>query len=545
MRIMLFLLLLTSISAFAWDSKDPAKTKELSTHSLFAEQAFYILKNDLSDADKTGTFKQNLDILEQYLQVFKDGSNDADFAAKEHSLYENHFYDPTTQSNFTIRDDDYTALLVYVNDHALSSAQKFIGYAVWNWRLGKHVDAIYYLGVGVHFVEDLAQPMHASIWGTGGLDELDTLHTTFETTVEEIKENYRDGTLGFKTSDPIYQDTLNYATMADFMQKEVDLYAWRSHLDWDNYASNWGVFSLSYYDDTWPVVAERGTTRLQESVARVVYRFLKEVSASHNAQINTNTSFNVRIKTKDESYAGTDNNVYFGIEVDDGRYFEWHLDDTWSNDFERGDNDTYSGTIPGAGSSEIRRIWVRKENTLGISDDWVPQEVQLTAGSFSYTKTINQVINDHYGFYIDVRNNTMIQYPPANEIPNPTPGPDQVIVFSDTNYQGNYTIFHVGEFANLADQDVGNDAASSVKVGSNAKVAFYQSTNFSGSYEVITADDTSLSNNSIGDNTASSLKVVNKNSADPTGDSGSDDSVDDTPTFYRPIDRIKYWKQNY
>lgn len=78
----------------------------------------------------------------------------------------------------------------------------------------------------------------------------------------------------------------------------------------------------------------------------------------------------VTIKTVDKLYAGTCDNVYFGLVLNTGRIMEVVFEKIRYNDFEGGDEDTYTFTLPRTVLySEISHIQLRKDY-INIDDDW-------------------------------------------------------------------------------------------------------------------------------------------------------------------------------
>lgn len=93
-------------------------------------------------------------------------------------------------------------------------------------------------------------------------------------------------------------------------------------------------------------------------------------------------SLNIRIKTKGRSwrnwYTGTDDNVYFGVILKNNQNLELLLDKPGYNDFEAGDNDTYSFTLPRRVLiGDVKLLRLRKDY-INISDDWTPESMTVT-----------------------------------------------------------------------------------------------------------------------------------------------------------------------
>ena len=89
-----------------------------------------------------------------------------------------------------------------------------------------------------------------------------------------------------------------------------------------------------------------------------------------------------------------------------------------------------------------------------------------------------------------------------------TPGADQVFLYQDENFGGLCEVFGRVKDEFLTNNIVGNDRVSSVKLGANVDLVLYRSPEYSGDLTVFETDDGNLSDTSVGDNRASSLKVV-------------------------------------
>jgi hypothetical protein len=84
---------------------------------------------------------------------------------------------------------------------------------------------------------------------------------------------------------------------------------------------------------------------------------------------------------------------------------------------------------------------------------------------------------------------------------------NQVALFSSPNYGGTCVIKNVGEYPNAASIGVNNDDISSVMVGTNVRLILCRDVDYLGGCETFSGDDPNLTDNSIGDNQASSAKV--------------------------------------
>lgn len=97
-----------------------------------------------------------------------------------------------------------------------------------------------------------------------------------------------------------------------------------------------------------------------------------------------------------------------------------------------------------------------------------------------------------------------------------TPGEDQVALFSDTDYLENCKILGLGEYLDSTHfSPVGDNNVESILIGGNVKAALYSNPNFNGRSETLIGNDSNMDDNSIGGNTLSSLKVINRSEKPP------------------------------
>lgn len=86
------------------------------------------------------------------------------------------------------------------------------------------------------------------------------------------------------------------------------------------------------------------------------------------------------------------------------------------------------------------------------------------------------------------------------------PGPNEISLYID-NFSGKCILRRVGEYPNPDSIGLPNDSISSVKIGSEIQVILCQHDGFDGICETLSEDDPDLSNNLIGNDQVSSLKV--------------------------------------
>jgi hypothetical protein len=83
-----------------------------------------------------------------------------------------------------------------------------------------------------------------------------------------------------------------------------------------------------------------------------------------------------------------------------------------------------------------------------------------------------------------------------------------VALFADADFKGKCALFSSGSHTNpTAFGELGVDNAASVRVGANVMATLYMNSNLSGRGTTVFTDDSNLDDNSIGNNTVSSLKV--------------------------------------
>lgn len=85
----------------------------------------------------------------------------------------------------------------------------------------------------------------------------------------------------------------------------------------------------------------------------------------------------ITIETSDKCWSGTDDNLYFGLVMNDGTVLEYLMDKMNYNDFERGDRDTYNFVLPRTVLySDIKECRIRKDY-IKVSDDWRMKSIQV------------------------------------------------------------------------------------------------------------------------------------------------------------------------
>lgn len=101
--------------------------------------------------------------------------------------------------------------------------------------------------------------------------------------------------------------------------------------------------------------------------------------------------------------------------------------------------------------------------------------------------------------------------------PSCSPGANQIALFADPDYQGTCILLGTGNYASHTSLgSLGGDNAASILVGANVQATLFTSPSYLGRAETFFASDSSLSNNRIGSNTVSSVKVQSRSTLPAT-----------------------------
>lgn len=376
-----------STKAYGWDGKKDGT----GTHSMIVTQAVKVLENDMSK-DEPEIVKQNFKILQDNMHKFQLGSTYPDFDPNAYKLFQDHFWDPDTNHNFS--KDNLWYLSYSIKDTAESQVRKFTALARNEWQKGNYEKATWYFGQAMHYFGDLNTPYHAA-----NVTAVDSIgHTKYEAFAEKRKDQYRISTTGIKTNEGFYADALKSSNF-DSWSKEY-CRGWAKQAKSLYYSHS----TMKHTNEDWDYSASHALNNAQKGTAGCIYRFLYDVSKdllpTESHKIN---GLMVVIKTANEIAAGTDDYVYFGIERKDGTVQEWTLDNP-GNDFEANQEDTYILKIkkPSIKFSDINRMWIRKANFTPVSDDWKVKSIKVIAdGSVQYEKQINKWIRGNQKYYIN------------------------------------------------------------------------------------------------------------------------------------------------
>lgn len=375
-------------TSYAWDGKKDGT----GTHSLIAEHGLSMLNNDLS-GNESQKIKDNIKILNEHLGDLKLGSTYPDYDPNAYDLYQDHFYDPDTGNNFTIDNSWYASYPIY--DTAETQVRKFTTLAKNEWEKGNFKEATFLLGQGLHYLGDLNTPYHAS-----NVTAVDSPgHVKYETFVEERKDKYALNTSGNDTTSGVYKEAMENPSFNKWMTQNSIKYA---KIAKDLYYSH---STMSHSWDDWDYSGREAIKNSQVCTAGFLYRFMNEVSNVNTGDNDSLTNeFNIVLKTADNKYAGTDDNVYFGFETNEGKKFEWKLDNA-GNDFERNQVDNYILKTKDGEEVDINNIsnyWIRKEKLTSISDDWELSNFKLIAnGKVIQQQDVNKVFTGNETYYIN------------------------------------------------------------------------------------------------------------------------------------------------
>ena len=381
--LVLSFILLHTAAGYAWDSVGSAT--QMDTHKLIAEQAVIILQGDLSSSEDPD-FINALQLLSDNLYDLKRGAVWPDFNPDGYTLYQDHFYDPDSGQNFTNG---------YIPDTAESQTRLFTAMALHKWRNGDHSGAAFDLGTAMHYFADLNEPHHAANQ-TGGEG---TAHTEFEQWVESVKYDYTVDSSGFPTSDPYYANTLtSHPYITDFLAATSNACATNAK----NLAGQATIFS-SWAE--WEYVAGDTLGTAQRSMAQIFFRFLHEtLDDTPYVPAGAIGKFHVVFKVADEYEAGTDDFVYFGMELTNGRTMEFECN-VPGNDFYPDLLWGYEFNIPDASFSaaDVSRVWIRKNDATWLGDDLKLEYMDLyIKGKNVLSEPINQWLGKGGWWHNDV-----------------------------------------------------------------------------------------------------------------------------------------------
>jgi len=247
------------------------------------------------------------------------------------------------------------------------------------------------------------------------LDNIDgrDLHIDLETAAEpyiwvnmggNTKESYMDGiTHCFASSDEIPYDLIINTSNEIYgdAPSESEISQWITTL---RLGLRTGVgYSYTEYEDALELLSSNGRLeRLNNGFYSALQRTLDVLNAAEAGNYDglkdrwvldvgrsdsPISNLTLEIKTGDSSIlnygTGTDDDVYFGITLNDGTTKEWELDaGTYINDFESGNTDKFYLYIDKDSSNispeNIKKVWLRKDDVyLRAGGDWYPEYMKV------------------------------------------------------------------------------------------------------------------------------------------------------------------------
>lgn len=390
-KTLLLILLATEVinlgtPAYAWDSNKDINVMD--SHKSISVQALKLIRNDM---DSDTSLIKNLNILEQNLNFYKKGAVAPDFGQtgvdKDYAEYQDHFFNPYTGKNFTY--ESWWYLAEKINDTAESQTRNYIAQAVGKWKDGSYAETSYLLGKATHYFADLNEPHHASNLTAVNPN---SAHSQFEKYVGQIQNKFLLNTIGEDKSE---YSAFSNKNLADFLTYQSYKYAKLA------YALSPKAVASSSWDD-WNEAAGLSFKNAQRGTATVIYRFLKEVTYGGQPVTSPIGKFHVVIKTANETNAGTDDYVYFGMELNNGMKKEFYCN-LPGDDFAAGSVGSYEFEITDASfdPSQVKRVWLRKA-AFNVRDDWKIDTLDVyMQGTRVLTKTINQWLgNETYNISV-------------------------------------------------------------------------------------------------------------------------------------------------
>lgn len=362
--LMITIVLSFCTTSFAWQSGGTANpVTNSSTHEFVVSNALQILENDMGAAI---TSDPNYQILKQYTGRLLSGAiapdnltNVALGGMTESDWWSSHFYDPDTGKN-------YSSSSPYIN--AEYQTRRYVRMAVADFRNGKYEDAAYKLGYASHFLADLCNPHHAAN-NTAFVSPYN--HGDFEDFVQENHHLYAVNTAveAGAAIDSTYTAINAYNTVDSFITDKANYFG---KIAKNNFYENCNPGNTT----SWSTAAATTVENSQKILAQLYYRFLSELKNSQK--------LSVRVKTSNVLWAGTDDDIYFGIQMSNGTTKEFLLDrsddmlggvygiNTY-NDFEQNSDDTYTFYVNDLqyNFNDVTKCWLRKEVYIPVSNDWM------------------------------------------------------------------------------------------------------------------------------------------------------------------------------
>lgn len=115
------------------------------------------------------------------------------------------------------------------------------------------------------------------------------------------------------------------------------------------------------------------------------------------------SSLTAIITTGSKMLSGTDDDIYFGIELKTGEKKQWSLDKPLYNDFEKGDKDEYYLYINDIDFAPdlVKRVWVEKEGS-SLAGNWYFQSLKVDVnGNIALSVNPRRWVKDSIPVYFD------------------------------------------------------------------------------------------------------------------------------------------------
>jgi hypothetical protein len=172
-------------------------------------------------------------------------------------------------------------------------------------------------------------------------------------------------------------------------------------------------------------------------------------------------------------------------------------------------NDSISSVRIG-GNMQITACKHARSNVVTSRPRWLddPQSCQTFVGNIDNLKS-TRLGNDNIS-------SASVSKRPEETVIDPSgsckPGPDSVGLYQHNNLKGNCRILGVGSYSSSSQMNFSNDSISSIEIDPTSRIYVIacQHGKFGGRCEIIRRTDASLSDNQIGDNSISSIKVIRK-----------------------------------
>ncbi len=381
-----------TLNLFSWSSEK--NYQKLSTHTLITVCGYELLRSYvmfLSPQIDTSILQRTLDEIENDAnwKELLSGSVAPDYGSRNYPLYQDHFWDPDTNENFTFTNltnidpqhypmthtafgDLFKNSLTYIADTAETRVREYFAESVYLWKIGEHERALYYLGMASHYLQDICCPVHSS--NTIAVLDYVGQHVEFESFVENLKESYTIKSVDIKV-DSLERDQLDHSWylgvigskyIADIL-RELCIVCGKSSKNIIAHYANGSPFNEPVFNRV--AVPTMATAQKAESI--LIFSFVYAVNTDIKP-LEEATEFTVTISTRDGKWTdhyGTDNAIFLGIEFNDGRIFEKYCGMKRHN---VGGRDSYSMEFRGEKGENVRKIWVRKARILPFADGWIP-----------------------------------------------------------------------------------------------------------------------------------------------------------------------------